>query len=287
MGIKPRMPERTFHLVSHTEIASTSCTSFYGRINELTSNNPYETKVKTKTKKTSSSIKDDKEQEYFRSPAPPKKGRVIGLDCHPDIFTAAVIKGKSISEAQTLAIHKDISWDGFKQWALDTLDKNDLVVMESGSKSFEVVEVLLKLGFQSIVIESYQVSRLQKDFVDTDAIASVRIAHTFLTGASKCVWVPDELTRQRQEILHRYQKSLTRSTAAVNELRGLLTCNGVRLKKKSPKLNKTHEWILAQRDWSEEQIMLLKDCFREVLHHETRRKSFSSSFANKSRKRHK
>jgi len=230
--------------------------------------------IKRKPKKTSSSTKDDKDLEYFRSPAPPKKGRVIGLDCHPDIFTAAVIKGKSIPEAQTLAVHKDISWDEFKQWALDTLDKNDLVVMESGSNSFEVVAVLLKLGFQSLVIESHQVSRLQEDFVDTDAIASVRIAHTFLTGASKCVWVPDELTRQRREILHRYQKSVTRSTAAVNELRGFLTCNGIRLKKKNPKLSKTHEWVLTQRDWSEEQIILLEDCFREILHHENRRKSF-------------
>lgn len=230
-------------------------------------------KIKRQPKKTRSSGKDDKELEYFRSPAPPKEGNVIGLDSHPDIFTAAVIKGKCIPEAQTLGIHKDIPWDGFEQWVLDTLDKNDLVVMEAGSNSFEVVAVLTKLGYQAIVIDSYQVSRLQQDYVDTDAIAAVRIAHAFLTGAAKCVWVPDELTRQRREILHRYQKAVTNSTAAVNALRGLLTCNGVRLKNKSPKLAKTHEWILAQREWSAEQLFLLHDCFREVIHHDARRKN--------------
>lgn len=230
-------------------------------------------KIKRKPKKTSPPGKADKDREYFRSPAPPKNGNVFGLDNHPEIFTAAEVQGKSIPEAQTKSLHKDIAWDGFRQWALDTLDKNDLVVMEAGSNSFEVVAVLTGLGFQAIVIDSYQVSRLRNDYVDTDAIAAVRIAHAFLTGAAKCVWVPDQPARQGREILHRYQKAVTSSTAAVNALRGLLTCNGVRLKKKNPKLATTHEWILTQKDWSEPQLFLLRDCFDEVLHHDARRKA--------------
>jgi len=116
-------------------------------------------------------------------------------------------------------------------------------------------------------------SRLRKDYVDTDAIASVRIAHCFLTGAAKCVWIPDARTRQRREVLHRYQGSVRDSTASVNAFKAFLVCNGVRMGKRNPRRQAGFDWVLGQKDWSEVQRLLLQDLFDEIRHHEKRRKS--------------
>jgi len=32
-------------------------------------------------------------------PKPPLQGRVVGFDCHPDTFTAALLQGKTPAEA--------------------------------------------------------------------------------------------------------------------------------------------------------------------------------------------
>jgi len=48
------------------------------------------TMKKTTMKRSGQQSPGDWPVESYLAPIPPKKGRIIGLDCHPDIYTAAV-----------------------------------------------------------------------------------------------------------------------------------------------------------------------------------------------------
>lgn len=50
--------------------------------------------------KTPAKILPDQRETYL-APPPPAKGKIIGLDCHPDTFTAAVFQGSTPHDAHT------------------------------------------------------------------------------------------------------------------------------------------------------------------------------------------
>ena len=55
--------------------------------------------------------------EIYRAPAPPSKGRIIGLDCHPDTFTAAVFIGQTPHDARKICSRENLSLEALLKWA--------------------------------------------------------------------------------------------------------------------------------------------------------------------------
>jgi hypothetical protein len=43
------------------------------------------------------------------APPPPYKGKIIGLDCHPDTFTAAVFVGHTPHDARKIGSRENLS----------------------------------------------------------------------------------------------------------------------------------------------------------------------------------
>jgi transposase len=79
------------------------------------------------------------------------------------------------------------------------------------------------------------------------------------------VWVPDETTFGRRELLHCYRKAVADHTAATNSLRDFLNGHAIRPGKRKLELESTRQWILAQRqDWSELQQSLLGDYYTNI-----------------------
>ncbi len=76
--------------------------------------------------------------ETYLAPPPPSKGRIIGLDCHPDTFTAAVFKGSTPHDARKISSHPDMSLKKLLDWAARDFTRDDLFLMEAGSNSFEI-----------------------------------------------------------------------------------------------------------------------------------------------------
>ena len=74
--------------------------------------------------------------------------------------------------------------------------------MEAGSNSFEFCSRLHALGLRAVVLESCHVGKHAKTYADNDRMAAARIALVYLAGHAPCVWVPDEQSRQRRELLH-------------------------------------------------------------------------------------
>lgn len=213
-----------------------------------------------------------KHAEKYYSPPPPKDGKIIGIDCHPDTFTAAVGSGSTVYDLKHLNTKGDISLEKLITWASENFSHKDLFLMEAGSNSFEVYRRLTDQGLRACVLESAHIGKHAKTYADNDKIASLRIISVYLGTKTPAVWVPDRITLERRELLHLYQRSVTAHVQSTNAIKGYLNQYGIRLQKRQPHLETTVEWVKKQRDWSELQHTLLDDHFQQIQQHQQRRK---------------
>ena len=202
--------------------------------------------------------------EIYAAPAPPDKGRVIGLDCHPDTFTAAVFKGQTPHDARKLASRCDISLEELLNWVAKEFTREDIFLMEAGSNSFEICRRLHSLGMRAVVLESCHVGKHAKTYADNDKLAAARIVLVFLAGNAPCVWIPDPQTCERRELLHAYQSTVSSSTGAINTLKSYLSQFGIRPGSRGLQKESTRRWVTQQREWSEMQTALLSDYFAHL-----------------------
>lgn len=210
--------------------------------------------------------------EIYLSPPPPTKGRIIGLDCHPDTFTAAVFQGTTPHDARKLSSHPDMSLKQFFDWAAKEFTRDDLFLMEAGANSFEIHRRLLATGLRAVVMESCHVGKQAKTYADNDKMAAARIALVYLQGNAPCVWVPDTTTCERRELLHAYSKAVVDHTAAINTLKGYLNQFTIRAGSRVLGIDQTEVWILAQRAWTPLQLALLSAHFQNLRVQAERRK---------------
>jgi transposase len=202
--------------------------------------------------------------ETYLAPPPPSQGKIIGLDCHPDTFTAAVFVGRTPHDARKVGSREKLNLPALLEWAAQEFGPQDLFVLEAGSNSFELCTRLHALGLRAVVLESCHVGKHAKTYADNDRMAAARIALVYLAGNAPCVWVPDEQSRQRRELLHAYGKAVTDHTAASNSLRAYLNGNAIRLTKANLELESTRQGILQQRDWSPLQREILAEHFGDL-----------------------
>lgn len=211
--------------------------------------------------------------EIYIAPPPPSKGRIIGLDCHPDTYTAAVFRGTTPHDARKLTCHDNLSLEKLLDWAAKEFTHDDIFLMEAGSNSFEIHRRLLALGLRAVVLESAHVGKHAKTYADNDRMAAARIALVYLAGNAPCVWVPDARTRERRELLHAHQNAVADHISAINSLKGYLNQFAIRLGARSLKHERTRQWILKQRHWSALQQELLGQYFTQFGSQALRRKT--------------
>ena len=117
--------------------------------------------------------------------------RVIGLDSHPDTFTAAVVRGPTPAAAVVEKTYNRVPMAQLASWAQKHTSARDLVVLEASGNSFEVVRTLAAVGRVAKVLESGQMGKLKEAHANNDKISAVRIGKAYLAGTAKEVWVPD------------------------------------------------------------------------------------------------
>lgn len=217
--------------------------------------------------------------EIYPAPPPPPKGSIIGIDCHPDSFTAAVFHGTTPHDARHLSTKGDMDIVELLAWAGEEFSGRDLFLMEAGSNSFEICRRLGELGLRYAVLESAHVGRHAKIYADNDKIAAARIAKVYLAGGAPCVWVPDEVTRVRRELLHAYQRAVGSHTETSNSLKGYLNQMAIRPGRRNLSLEKTREWIASQRGWDVLQQTILDDHYVQIDLAAERRKTLQRHIA--------
>ncbi|MGB7789593.1 MAG: hypothetical protein WBL39_00140, partial [Terrimicrobiaceae bacterium] len=69
--------------------------------------------------------------ETYLAPPPPSQGKIIGLDCHPDTFTAAVFVGQTPHDARKLGSRENLGLRALLGWAAKEFGPQDLFLLES------------------------------------------------------------------------------------------------------------------------------------------------------------
>jgi len=125
--------------------------------------------------------------------------RVIGLDAHPDSFTAASLRGPTPAAAVVEKIFNKVPMAQLIPWAQKHTTAQDLIVLEASGNSFQVVRTLAAIGRPAKVLESCQMGKLKEAHANNDKLSAVRIGKAYLAGTAKEVWVPDPKTQERRD----------------------------------------------------------------------------------------
>jgi len=208
--------------------------------------------------------------------------RVIGLDCHPDTFTAAVVRGQTPAEALTGQVFNKVPMAQLQSWAEKHTTAQDRLVLEASGNSFHVVRSLASIERQALVLESCQLGKLKEAHANNDKISAVRIAKAYLAGTAKTVWVPDLKTQERRDWFHAHEKATRRTTQMQNRIRSYLSDNGVRLKKgtRLAQPNPSVETLIGQaKPWSVRQWQIIEGLLMELRHADEQRRFWRSAIA--------
>src|SRR6266480_6179634 len=207
--------------------------------------------------------------------------RVIGVDSHPDSFTAAMLRGRTPAGAVVEKIFNKLPMARLSEWAKKNTTAQDLFVLEASGNSFQVVRSLAAVERQAKVLESCHLGKLKEAHANNDKISAVRIGKAYLAGTSKEVWVPNPKTQEWRDWFHAHRKAVKRTTQMRNRILSYLSDNGVRFQ---PGINLAEgeagaEQIRAARKWSPRQLQVLDIMLMEIRHGEEQRQHWRSLIA--------
>ena len=207
--------------------------------------------------------------------------RVIGLDAHPDSFTAAMLRGPTPAAAVVEKVFNQVPMAQLRSWAQKHTTPQDLIVLEASGNSFQVVRTLAELGRAAKVLESCHLGKLKEAHANNDKISATRIGKAYLAGTAKEVWVPDPKTQEWRDWFHAYHKATKRTTQMRSRLRSYLSDNGVRLKAGTAltKLQEAESQIRQARQWSGRQWQVIVIYLAELRHADEQRQHWHSLIA--------
>lgn len=199
--------------------------------------------------------------------------RVIGLDAHPDTFTAALVRGTTPAAALVEQCFNKVPLRQLPGWAHKHTTPKDLFVLEASGNSFHIVRVLAEAGRRALVLESCQMGKLKESHANNDKISAVRIAKAYLAGTAKIVWVPDLKTQERRDLFHAHRKATKRTTQVRNRLLSYLSDQGVRLPKNTPlvKPQEAEAKLQEAKRWSPCQWQIIEGLLLELRHADQQR----------------
>lgn len=159
------------------------------------------------------------------------RGRVVGLDVHPDSFAGAVVEGTDPLTAQVLSTSTRVQLEQLERWTLRHTRTEDTLVLEASGNAFAVAARLRAIGRKVDILDSHRAGKVGKVYCANDRVDAVKIARIYLSALSPIVWQPDEKTLERREIFSAYQAVVKESTRAKQQLRSMLNEHCVRLEK--------------------------------------------------------
>jgi transposase len=207
--------------------------------------------------------------------------RVIGLDAHPDTFTAALLQGPTPAAAVLEKTFNQVPLAQLSRWVQKQTTPQDLFVLEASGNSFQVVRTLAALERKALVLESGHLGKLKEAHANNDKISAVRIGKAYLAGTAKIVWVPDAKTQERRDWFHTHRKAVKRTTQMRCRLLSYLSDHGVRPKKGVglAKGKGAAGQLRQLKDWSARQWQVIEGMLLELRHAEEQRSHWRSLMA--------
>lgn len=209
--------------------------------------------------------------------------RVVGLDVHPDSFTAALVEGPNPRAAIVHKTFDKVPMAQLLSWTKKHTTPDDLIVLEASGNSFHVARSLMEIGRKVDVLESAHLGKLKEAHANNDKISAVRIAKAFLAGTTKSVWIPDAETQRRRDWNHAHRKAVEQVTRSNNSLLSYLSDNGVRADKRNlflkRSLEQNTEWIRSAKQWSPSQWLVIEIQLHDLHHAMDTRQRWASLIA--------
>ena len=188
-----------------------------------------------------------------------KRGRVIGLDVHPDSFAGAVVEGSDPARARVLSTSSRVELAQLEEWAERQGGPEDVLVLEASGNAFVVAQRLRALGYRVAILDSHQAGKVGKVYCANDRVDAVKIARIYLSGLSALVWQPDPRTLERREVFSAYQAVVKESTRLKQQIKAMLNEHCVRLESGFRLSHPAAMKRLVQlRAWTPVQAMLLE-----------------------------
>jgi transposase len=206
--------------------------------------------------------------------------KVIGLDAHPYLFTAAALSGADALQAKVDWCVDRVSIKDLEQIFRKRATPGDLVVLEASGNSFAVAERLTRIGLNVRVLESQAVGKVGKAYCATDKVDAVKIARVYLSGLAHEVWIPDAKAAERRELFFAHRNAVRDSVRSRNRIWAFLNqqCvrrpSGLRLTGKQALKN-----LLALYPWTPMQTLVLTDELEVFQQAEVRRKRLRARIA--------
>lgn len=190
---------------------------------------------------------------------------VVGVDVHPDEFAAAIFKGTGANNMKLLSQQSKEKCSNWKNWLQKhVLPLQGIIVMEAGGNSFELAAIADQLGVQSVVLDSFMVGRIAKSICKNDKKDAIKLARVYFSGLADEVWLPDEITRIRREILSGYLQAVRDVTRCNNRIKSYLSGRKIRLVKGMHlRKESTRKSIYSCYLWSNEQLFQLQRLFAD------------------------
>jgi transposase len=192
--------------------------------------------------------------------------RVIGLDAHPDTFTAAILRGPTPAAAVVAQTFNQVPLAQLPGWAKKHTTAQDLFVLEASGNSFHIVRVLAAINRPALVLESCHLGKLKEAHANNDKISAVRIGKAYLAGTAKVVWVPDLKTQARRDLFFAHRKAVKHTTQARNRLLSYLSDHGVRLPPGTPLAQgaAAELQLRSRKEWTADQWQILTGLLLEL-----------------------
>jgi transposase len=201
-----------------------------------------------------------------------RERRAVGLDAHPDVFTAAILAGSEAPTARIVTVSASLPLTQLEAWFTQHTRPEDQIALEASGNSFDIQRRLAAIGRNAQVLESRRAGQITKAYCAHDKGDAIKIARIWLSGLAHVVWTPDETTQLRRDILHRYRRAVTDDTRCRNRVRSFLSDRSIRLPA-GTRLTRpyAHADILQHPRWKPEQRELLQGLFEDMNHAHARR----------------
>jgi len=200
------------------------------------------------------------------------KQRVVGLDVHPDSFAGAILAGNDPWSARVVRTSTRVALAELEAWAARQTSEYDTLVLEASGNAFAVAERLRAIGRKVEILDSHGAGKIGKTYCATDRVDAIKIARIYLSALSPIVWQPDPKTRERREVFSAYQAVVKEATRLQQQLKSMLNEHCVRLEKGFRLCHPSALGrLLARREWTPAQAMLLSQLHAGLVNARSRR----------------
>lgn len=209
-----------------------------------------------------------------------KPRRVIGLDAHPTMFSAAALTGADAHQAQVEWVVDRLPLERLEDIVSKRTGPDDVIALEASGNTFALVERLARCGRKAVVLESQSVGSVGKAYCATDRTDAIKLARVYLSGLARVVWAPDETTRARRELFFAHRNAVRDAVRARNRIWSWLNEHCLR-RPKDFRLSRPDaaKLLLALRPWSDLQQVLIQDLVNAFQAAEARRVHFRALIA--------